>query len=115
MLIDKQGEQNDHDPAFTIIASTDKAPPRAFIVNTQTTIRTFTVRERAEPLYTLAASSGPNRHIAQTEGGRIVKMTIEALGRFQTVPHWYKGLTHKINGNGVPPLLSEGVMKTFLY
>mgnify|MGYP000957941497 CR=1 FL=1 len=34
--------------------------------------------------------------------GRWVRMTVQALGRFQTVPDDYVGLTPEINGNGVP-------------
>jgi hypothetical protein len=34
------------------------------------------------------------------------------LGRFQTVPDSYKGLTTKINGNGVPCLLAQKIMET---
>lgn len=45
-------------------------------------------------------------------GGRVVKMTIKALGRFQTVPDWYQGLTIKINGNGVPCLMAQRILET---
>jgi hypothetical protein len=44
--------------------------------------------------------------------GRVVKMTIKALGRFQTVPDWYQGLTVKINGNGVLCLMAQKIMET---
>lgn len=102
------------DPAFTVLASADKVTSRAFIVNTQQTNRELTDRELADPVYTVAASASPGRYIAKIEGGRIVKMTVQALGRFQTVPDWYKGLTYKINGNGVPCKLAEAIMRTFV-
>ena len=42
--------------------------------------------------------------------GRWVRMTVQALGRFQTVPDEYRGLTSEINGNGVPCELARAIM-----
>ena len=44
--------------------------------------------------------------------GQWVRMTIQSLGRFQTVPDSYQGLTSEINGNGVPCDFAEAIMRT---
>lgn len=44
--------------------------------------------------------------------GRWVRLTVQALGRFQTVPDSYKGLTAEVNGNGVPVLLAQRIMES---
>lgn len=44
--------------------------------------------------------------------GRWVRLTVRALGRFQTVPDSYVGLTAEVNGNGVPCLLAQRIMES---
>ena len=39
-------------------------------------------------------------------------MDIRALGRFQSVPDAYIGLTPQINGNGVPCDLARAIMES---
>lgn len=52
------------------------------------------------------------RRPVQQVAGRWVRMTVQALGRFQTVPDSYAGLTPEINGNGVPCLLARRIMES---
>jgi site-specific DNA-cytosine methylase len=55
-----------------------------------------------EPAMTMVAESGSRQLTRGLIEGRWVRMTIKCLGRFQTVPDDYQGLTSEINGNGVP-------------
>lgn len=65
-----------------------------------------------DPNWKAFIMSSGNNSFAYTQS-RVVKMTVKALGRFQTVPDWYKGLTVRINGNGVPCKLAKAVLETF--
>lgn len=101
------------EPARTI-ESTNRTgnAPRAFILDGQTNEgERITVREGDEPIFT-QSSTGSKRPARAYAGGRVVKMTIKALGRFQTVPDTYIGLTTKINGNGVPCLMAQKILET---
>jgi site-specific DNA-cytosine methylase len=69
-----------------------------------------TVRAVDEPAMSIRASR-VSAHRAVV-GGRWVRMTIHPLGRFQTVPDDYIGLTPQINGNGVPCLLARRIMES---
>lgn len=40
------------------------------------------------------------------------KLTLQALGRFQTMPDDYQGLTSEINGNAVPCLLAQCIVES---
>lgn len=63
-----------------------------------------------EPAFSLSsAAKGAAR--AYT-AGRWVRMNVQALGRFQTVPDSYIGLTPEINGNGVPCDLAQAIMES---
>jgi DNA (cytosine-5)-methyltransferase 1 len=100
-------------PVDTITANRNQDGIHAFIVNVKDPhgeTQEFTVREQYEPYYTILASATEAR--AKAYVGRVVKMTTKALGRFQTVPDWYQGLTIKINGNGVPCKLAKAVLET---
>lgn len=66
------------------------------------------IRDSAEPVMMIRAGRIPP-HRAYT-AGRWVRMDIRALGRFQSVPDSYLGLTPEINGNGVPCDLAEQIM-----
>lgn len=103
------------DPIFTIKSNAGgKAPVRAFVLNGgNANARSFEPRDETEPHHTVTASMDRTPSRAYLPPGRVVKMTIQALGRFQTVPDTYKGLTTKINGNGVPCKEAEIIMKTF--
>lgn len=69
------------------------------------------VRYSGEPAFTITASQTAGKQRAFV--GKVVKITLPCLVRFQTVPDWYKGITTKINGNGVPCDMAEGIMNTF--
>lgn len=69
-----------------------------------------TVRTADQPAMTMRGGRiAPHRAYA---GGRWVRMTIKPLGRFQTVPDDYQGLTPQINGNGIPCLLAQRIMES---
>ena len=67
-----------------------------------------TLRRADQPAMTMRGTRTP-AHRAYT-AGRWVRMTVQALGRFQTVPDDYRGLTAEINGNGVPCELARQIM-----
>lgn len=67
-----------------------------------------TLRAADEPAMTVRGSPTP-AHRAYT-AGRWVRMTVQALGRFQTVPDSYQGLTAQING--VACLLAQRIMES---
>ncbi len=87
---------------------------RAYLLdgdNARADDRLATVRAGVEPAMTLRSS----RTTAQRAYvGRWVRLTVQALGRFQTVPDDYRGLTAEINGNGVPCLLAQRIMESLL-
>lgn len=101
-------------PMYTVMASATEARTKAFIVDGQTNSHgeSVTVPHGNEPVYTQSATQEKRPARAFVGRGRVVKMTVQALGRFQTVPDWYKGLTVKINGNGVPCLMAQKIMET---
>jgi len=98
------------EPIFTQSASGEKRPIRGFVVSSGNASRDVTVNDSESPHYTVTASMSKTPSCAYA--GRVVKMTVQALGRFQTVPDGYKGLTVKINGNGVPCKLATAVLET---
>lgn len=71
------------------------------------------VREREEPAFTQISTHGSGIvGLRAYTGGRWFRMDIRALGRFQSVPDDYQGLTPAINGNGVPCLLAQRIMES---
>lgn len=98
------------EPAHTMMVGKTEGKIKAFIVDGQSTSR-ITVPDGDEPSFSMTASA--DKFLPRAQIGRVVKMTVQALGRFQTVPNWYQGLTVKINGNGVPCLMAKGIMESF--
>ena len=102
------------EPAFSIM--TDPKPshmPKAYLLagdNARVDTGEPIVRRADEPAMTMRSTRTP-AHRAYT-AGRWVRMTVQALGRFQTVPDDYRGLTPEINGNGVPCLLARRIMES---
>ena len=92
------------DPMFTVSASDGaRKVAAAYLLdgdNGRPGTGEPTYRTADQPAATLRASR-TTLHRAYT-AGRWVRMTIQAFGRFQTVPDDYRGLTAEINGNGVP-------------
>lgn len=101
-------------PMYTVLASANEARNKAFIVDGQANSHgeSVTVPHGNEPVYTQSATQEKRPARAFVGRGWVVKMTVQALGRFQTVPDWYQGLTVKINGNGIPCLMAEKIMET---
>lgn len=99
------------EPTDTITANRNQNSIRAFITDSLNYSSQRPNRFADEPIFTQTVYS--SKHPApRAYVGHVVKMNIQALGRFQTVPDDYKGLTTRINGNGVPCLLAEKLMKT---
>ena len=129
-------------PAQTITANNNQSAIKAFLIGSQNAGQEWSsgIREKDQPVMTMATGQKPkafivgdqNRQVADDTrpaytvragehggappkayaNGRVVKMTVQALGRFQSVPDSYKGLTVKINGNGVPPLMAQRILET---
>lgn len=97
-------------PMFTVSAS-QKGAHRAFLVDgkPKNYAGELNIIDTPTPTPTLTASQDKHPFRAWLSQGRVVKMTVQALGRFQSVPDWYVGLTPKICGNGVPPLLAQRI------
>lgn len=101
-------------PMFTVSAGDGvRKAAAAYLLNDQNAGQEWGkgYRETDGPACTISASvTGMRAYTA----GRWVRLTIQALSRFQTVPDDYLGLTAEINGNAVPPLLSQRIMESLL-
>lgn len=109
-----KGVRYKKDSANTVTSDISLSRFRAFILDGQTNSqgKHMTIRDADQPIFTQTATSIPKRPARAYANGRVVKMTVQALGRFQTVPDFYRGLTVKINGNGVPCLLAQKILET---
>ncbi len=105
------GVRYEDEPASTMMAGITESKIKAFVVDGMSNNygESVTVRNGDTPIFT-QTSSAEKRPVRAFTDGRIVKMTVKALGRFQTVPDWYQGLTVRINGNGVPCELAKSIM-----
>lgn len=98
-------------PMFTVSASDGaRKVAAAYLLNSENAGSEWGrgYREGDEPAFTIAHGSGTSPRAYSA--GRWVRMTVQALGRFQTVPDDYVGLTPEINGNGVPCELARQIM-----
>jgi len=107
--------RRDDEPMFTVSASDGaRKTAAAYLLDGDNASHASgepTIRSGDEPAMTMRGTRTPaHRGLI---GGRWVRMTVQALGRFQTVPDDYRGLTAQINGNGVPCLLSRRMMESF--
>ena len=107
----------DTEPMFTIGAGDGaKKSAAAWLIGGQymepsgTPDRRVQAIEGDSPVWTI--TNGAAKDTRAYTGGRWVRMDIRALGRFQTVPDDYIGLTPQINGNGVPCLLARRIMES---
>lgn len=105
----------DGEPCFTVTASY-KGDWRAFIVDGGNAGHSLTVRMDDEPMCTVDAMR-PSKHpkVACLSSGRIVRMSVRALARFQSFPDEYRlpersTLAARVIGNAVPPLWYEKVV-----
>jgi DNA-cytosine methyltransferase len=115
---DQHRQLRTHDePAVTVRAGeTGGAEPRAFLVDGQANEdgSSLTLRQQAEPSYTVTSSGTKRPARACVERGRVVKMTPRALARFQSFPDTYE-LSGKATldcrgiGNACPPLLMRRI------
>lgn len=103
--------RKDDEPHPTVTASMDRTPSRAFIMDGQTNDHGNSITTRAEGEHRFTLSASGEKRPLRAYVGRVVKMNVHALGRFQSVPDTYKGLTVKINGNGCPPLQVQQIME----
>ena len=105
--------RSDDEPAFTVRNGMHGSPERAYLIdgaNGRTSESRPTFARADQPAFVMGANKCVHRAVV---AGRWVRMTIQPLGRFQTVPDDYRGLTSEINGNGVPCLLAQRVMESF--
>lgn len=118
-LIAGQNQSNERvhpqsdEPAW-VVDTSGHGTPRAFLVdgaNGRTSESHPTCADRESPAFTIGANKCVHRAIVS---GVWKRLTVQALGRFQTVPDSYIGLTGEINGNGVPCLLSQRIMESFV-
>ena len=110
-------------PTFSVMASPNQLTIRALITdsrnNRESIQGTMTARKDSEPMFTIAASSAPERYKTWLSKGRVVAMTPRCLARFQTFPDSYllpdkKTLACKVIGNAVPPLLYQKLINNLV-
>ena len=99
-------------PSFTMTASVEKRPLRAFVVNDSDSKNP--IRQQEKPHATVMASGAENNKVYSN--GRVVKMTVHALARFQSFPDGYQwpdsnSLATRIIGNAVPPLFAQRLVE----
>jgi len=102
------------EPAFTVRDGANGSPERAFLLSNQShhTDRDLQIYDAQAPAPTML-TFGPDGGVAhRAYVGRWVRLTIQSLGRLQTVPDSYIGLTPTVNGNGVPCLLAQRIMES---
>jgi len=106
--------KEEEEPLYTLLSSAGVDRHKAFIVAGGSAGKNLPISDGDNPVFTIKGNAGGREVVRAYEGGRVVKMTIQALGRFQTVPDSYVGMTTKINGNGVPVLLARRIMESLL-
>jgi site-specific DNA-cytosine methylase len=94
---------------------------RAFIVDGRNAGQEWgkLYRDDDEPAATVTVLNRPAHYPRAVANGLIVKMTVRALGRFQSFPDWYRfsgntRLDSRIVGNAVPPLFTQRLGESLL-
>ena len=92
---------------YTVSASCDRRPARAFLIPIGTESQP---RYEEEPAHTTTSSHYKNMPKGWLATGRVVKMTPRALARFQSFPDWYvlpekSALACTVIGNAAPSLM----------
>lgn len=105
-------------PMYTVSASCDRRPARAFLMRDDNAEQEWGKQYRAqhEPAYSQSGSSGGRAWLTT---GRVVKMTPRALARFQSIPDWYTlpakaSLACTIIGNAVPSHMMAAIVRPLL-
>lgn len=105
-------------PMYTVSASCDRRPARAFLMRDDNAGQEWGKQYRAqhEPAYSQSGSSGGRAWLTT---GRVVKMTPRALARFQSIPDWYTlpakaSLACTIIGNAVPSRMMAAIVRPLL-
>jgi DNA (cytosine-5)-methyltransferase 1 len=105
-------------PMYTVSASCDRRPARAFLMRDDNAKQEWGKQYRAqhEPAYSQSGSSGGRAWLTT---GRVVKMTPRALARFQSIPDWYTlpakaSLACTIIGNAVPSHMMAAIVRPLL-
>lgn len=105
--------------AFIVSGGQGDMPRRAVVNGTPNDYeKSVTVRDEAEPMFTLTASETRRPSRMWTENGRVVKITPRGLARFQTLRDSYAlpesdTLAVKIIGNGIPCLMYQRIAEMF--
>lgn len=99
------------EPTFSVVKGNGSGGQKAFLVH-PTDQRTMPIKDESKPSFTLTTNQGGNAIKAWLEHGRVVRMTTQALGRFQTLPDWYEQADCGIIGNGVPCKLAKTVVES---
>ena len=108
------------EPALTVV--TDGKPshlPRAFIVGDQNSHDGTAVMNRGEDYTAFTVDTRGAGKVRAYASGRVVKMTVHALARFQTFPDSYRWpasnkIATTIIGNAVPPLFAQRLVEWLL-
>lgn len=108
------------EPALTVTANSNQRDVRAYLVdgaNTHGVTRAPTTRSESEPSFTvLTSSEGRVNHRGLLEGGRVVRITPQALARFQGISDDYalpddRTLACRIIGNACCPPVFEALYR----
>lgn len=106
------GLRDDAEPMFSVTTQ-HAGRLRALLIDSSNTSREPTMLEPSEPSMAVQAWHGRRpSHMPMVASGTWKRLTVQALGRFQTVPDNYIGLTPQINGNGVCCLLAQRIMES---
>lgn len=116
-LFDSENQSNGtmrraFEPSFTVVRG-GGTYPIALLIDSSNAGREPTLLEPGEPSMAVQAWHGRRpSHMPMVASGTWKRLTVQALGRFQTVPDSYQGLTPEINGNGVCCLLAQRIMES---
>lgn len=102
-------------PSYTVAANSSR--DRAYLIDGQTGSygTSMTIRDQAEPMYTIAASQ--EKRPTRAYIGRVVKLTPRCLARFNGLPDSYQlpvqqSLACKVLGNMVMPLAMAAIVRS---
>ena len=103
------------EPANTVTAS-NRGDWRAFMVDGANAGRPPTVRMENEPMFTVDATRLTKHPKTAYVSGRVVKIDVRCLARWQTFPDSYElpeksTLASRVIGNAVPCLLAEKLLR----